>query len=77
MILNFLEDEVAEKSVTLVHLDFETGITRSGGFFDSPQNKEKLGFMGPGEVFANVRTQIQRINWDISQKRKNVILIPC
>lgn len=53
MILNFLEDDIAKKSVMLVYRD-ETGKTQACNFFDIPKIKEKLEYMGPGEVFANV-----------------------
>ncbi|MDM8549546.1 ATP-binding protein [Desulfobacterales bacterium HSG2] len=54
MILNFLEDDIAQKSVMLVHRDSQTGKTQAHKFFDIPQIREKLEYMGPGEVFANV-----------------------
>lgn len=54
MILNFLDDEVAEKSVMLIYRDAQTGKTQACKFFEIEQVKEKLEYMGPGEVFANV-----------------------
>lgn len=54
MILNFLDDDAARKSVMLVHRDSKTGKTQACRFFDIPQIREKLEYMGPGEVFANV-----------------------
>ncbi len=55
MILNFLEDEVAQNAVMLVYKDYKAGgRTNTVRFFDIPQIKDKLEYMGPGEVFANV-----------------------
>ncbi len=55
MILNFLEDEVAQNSVILVYKDYKAGgQTKTVRFFDIPQIKDKLEYMGPGEIFANV-----------------------
>ncbi len=54
MILNFLEDETAKESVMFVYRDKQTGKTKACKFFDLPGINEKLEYMGPGEVFANV-----------------------
>ena len=54
MILNFLEDDVARKAVMLVFRDKSSGKTQVCRFFDIPQIQERLEYMGPGEVFANV-----------------------
>jgi len=55
MILNFLEDEVAQNAVMLVYKDYNAGgQTNIVRFFDIPLINEKLEYMGPGEVFANV-----------------------
>jgi len=53
MILNFLDDDIAKKSVMLVYRDSQTGKTQTYKFFDIPRIREKLEYMGPGEVFAN------------------------
>ncbi|NOQ35510.1 MAG: AAA family ATPase, partial [Methylococcaceae bacterium] len=52
MILNYLEDEQAEKSVILIYKTPE-GYTRSKRFFDIPAMKEKLSALGVGEVFID------------------------
>jgi len=52
MILNYLEDEVAEESVILIYKTPE-GLTRNKRFFEIPMLKEKLQIMGPGEAFAD------------------------
>ncbi len=54
MILNFLDDEIAKESVMLIYRDPETGEAKARKFFEIDQIKEKLEYMGPGEVFANV-----------------------
>ncbi len=54
MILNFLDDAVAQKSVILVYKDFLTGKTKACNFFEIHEIRERLEYMGPGEVFANV-----------------------
>lgn len=60
MILNYLEDDVATKSVFLVFRrgDGSSGITR---FYSIPSLKERLELMGPGEAFADVSlTQVSK-----------------
>ncbi len=54
MILNFSEDETAKESVMFVYRDRQTGRIKACKFFDLPGINEKLEYMGPGEVFANV-----------------------
>ncbi|MGK0290863.1 MAG: putative ATPase [bacterium] len=53
MLLNFFEDHVAEESIQLIYRDFETGKTSIRKFFEIPELKERLEYMGPGEVLAN------------------------
>ncbi len=52
MILNFMEDEVAVKSVQYLYKTKE-GYTRSIPFFSIPSLMEKLTVMGPGEAFID------------------------
>lgn len=54
MILNFLDDKIAEESVMLIYRDSQMGKTQACKFFEIEQVKKKLEYMGPGEVFANV-----------------------
>jgi predicted ATPase len=55
MILNFLEDEVTQNVVMLVYKDYNAGgQTNTVRFFDIPKINEKLEYMGPDEIFANV-----------------------
>lgn len=52
MILNWLDDETAKRSVVLLYRN-EHGHTRSMRFFDLPDASKKLGVLGPGEVFLD------------------------
>ncbi|EFC91048.1 conserved hypothetical protein [Dethiosulfovibrio peptidovorans DSM 11002] len=52
MILNYLSDEVAERSVILLYKNRD-GYTKSTRFFDLPDVKKKLTLLGPGEVFLD------------------------
>lgn len=52
MILNYLEDDVARKSVQFVYKD-EQGATGVRPFFSIPRISKKLGFMGAGEAFVD------------------------
>ncbi len=52
MILNYIEDEVAIKSVHYIYKT-EEGFTKSIPFFDIPSMKDKLELMGPGEVYID------------------------
>lgn len=52
MILNWLDDETARRSVALLYRN-ERGHTRSMRFFDLPDASKKLGVLGPGEVFLD------------------------
>lgn len=49
LILNYLPDEVATRSVYLLSKD-ENGHTHARRFFEIPSIAEKLNIMGPGEV---------------------------
>lgn len=52
MILNYIDDEVAKKSVQYIYKT-EEGLTKSIPFFNIPNMKEKLEFMGAGEVYVD------------------------
>lgn len=52
MILNYLEDCVAEKSVQLVYKS-ETAQTRVRPFFGIRYTRDKLNYMGPGEALID------------------------
>ena len=62
MVLNYLEDEQAIKSVIFVYKN-KQGLTRSIPFFEIPSMKEKLSVMGPGEVFVD--TELARLEDEI------------
>lgn len=52
MILNYLSDDVAKKTVHFVYRSFDGG-TRSKRLFDLPKMATKLNVMGPGEAFVD------------------------
>jgi len=52
MVLNYIEDEVAIKSVHYIYKT-EEGFTKSIPFFDIPSMREKLELMGVGEVYID------------------------
>lgn len=52
MILNYINDDIAEKSVHYIYKT-EEGFTKSIPFFSIPSMKEKLELMGPGEVYVD------------------------
>jgi predicted ATPase len=52
LILNYLEDEVARKSVQFIYKTPQ-GESRSRRFFDIPRVGEKLRYMAPGDAFVD------------------------
>jgi predicted ATP-dependent endonuclease of OLD family len=52
MILNYIDDDVAVRSVQYIYKT-EEGFTKSIPFFSIPTMKEKLELMGPGEVYVD------------------------
>lgn len=52
MILNYIDDETAIKSVNYIYKT-EDGFTKSIPFFSIPSMKEKLELMGAGEVYVD------------------------
>ena len=52
IVLNYIDDEVAIKSVHYIYKT-EEGFTKSIPFFDIPSMKEKLELMGVGEVYVD------------------------
>jgi predicted ATPase len=54
MILNYLEDEQANKSVVYLYKT-DAGHTKAIRFFDIPSVAKKLKFMGPGEAFVDTK----------------------
>ncbi len=66
MILNYLEDNIAESGVNYLYKT-TIGHTKSIPFFTIPSLAEKLHFMGPGEAFAdtnltNLADEIKQLN---------------
>ncbi len=66
MVLNYLDDEVAKAGVYLVYKN-EDGITRCGRYFESSITQEKLGILGPGEVYVD--TEIESVARDLEKNR--------
>jgi predicted ATPase len=58
LILNYLTDDQARKSVLLLYRNSE-GRTRSCRYFDLPSTSKKLGVLGPGEVYVD--TPIEKL----------------
>jgi len=52
MILNYIEDDVAMKSIQYIYKT-KDGHTKVIPFFNIPQMKKKLEVMGPGEVYVD------------------------
>ncbi|MNJ66338.1 hypothetical protein D3C77_624080 [compost metagenome] len=52
MILNYLSDDVAKKSVHFVYRSFDGG-TKAIPLFSVPKMADKLKVMGPGEAFVD------------------------
>ncbi|MDR0306787.1 MAG: ATP-binding protein [Chitinispirillales bacterium] len=52
LVLNYLEDDVAKKSVRLLYKT-KNGDTKSALYFDYPEAEKKLEFLGPGEVYTD------------------------
>lgn len=52
MILNFIDDEVAQNSMKYIYKT-KNGITKVINFFDIPSMSKKLKVMGAGEVYAD------------------------
>lgn len=53
MILNYLPDDEARRAVLLIYRN-TLGHTQAVRFFDQPSANERLGLLGPGEVFVDV-----------------------
>ncbi|MFZ4214679.1 AAA family ATPase [Pantoea endophytica] len=67
MILNYLEDEVAEESVQLVYKS-ESAQTRIRPFFGIAYTRDKLKYMGPGE--ALIDTDLYKLRNELLQLDK-------
>lgn len=77
MILNYLDDEVARKSVQFVYKTAD-GHTRVRPFFELPGIAEKLDFMGPGEAFIDtdlVKLTAQCNKLDMQKTVKKVPIV--
>jgi len=72
MVLNYLEDEIAKSSVVYLYKT-QNGATQAVRLFDLPSMRQKLKFMGPGEVYDDtLLTQlVEEIN-DSVQKHETM-----
>jgi predicted ATPase len=52
LILNYLSDETAKESVQFIYRGSDGG-TKAAPLFSAPRMKDKLEYMGPGEVFVD------------------------
>jgi len=68
MILNYIDDEVAKESVQYIYKT-EEGFTKSIPFFEIPSMKEKLDYMGAGEVYVD--TNLSKLNEEIKIIEQN------
>lgn len=64
MILNYLSDDVAKRSVHFVYRSFDGG-TRERRLFDIPRMSAKLQIMGPGEAFVD--TSLSALSQECAQ----------
>lgn len=63
LVLNYLEDEVAQKGVIYLYRN-SRGATQAIRLFDIPSMQEKLTVMGPGEVYED--TLLTHLHHEIS-----------
>ena len=75
MILNYIDDETAIKSVNYIYKT-EEGFTKSIPFFSIPSMKEKLELMGAGEVYvdtnlSNLHEEIKLLEAQKENKEEN------
>ncbi|NOZ91550.1 MAG: AAA family ATPase [Epsilonproteobacteria bacterium] len=68
MILNYIDDEVAKKSVQYIYKTKE-GFTRSIPFFEIPSMAEKLEIMGAGSAYVD--TNLEELVDEIEEIQKN------
>jgi len=68
MILNYIDDEVAKKSVQYIYKTKE-GFTRSIPFFEIPSMAEKLEMMGAGSAYVD--TNLEDLVDEIEEVQKN------
>ncbi len=68
MILNYIEDEVAKKSVKYIYKTKE-GLTQTVPFFDIPSMDEKLEYMGAGSVYVD--TNLKELTEEIEELKKS------
>jgi predicted ATPase len=68
MILNYIDDEIAKKSIQYIYKT-EDGFTKSIPFFDIPSMAEKLEMMGAGSAYVD--TNLKDLVDEIEEVQKN------
>jgi len=68
VVLNFLKDELARKSVVFVYKR-DDGVTRAIRLFDVPSALQKLDFLSPGEVMIDISQAV------IAQEAEDILRI--
>jgi len=68
MILNYIDDEIAKKSVQYIYKTKE-GLTKSIPFFDIPSMAEKLEMMGAGSAYVD--TNLEDLIEEIEEVQKS------
>ena len=71
MVLNYLDDDVARAGVHLVYKTTE-GHTRTCRYFEQEETRDKLGMLGPGEVFADtdLSSMVMRLSSTVAAPEK-------
>lgn len=69
MVLNYLEDEVAKKSVVLIYKR-QDGMSRSISFFNIPSVLRKLNSLAPGEAMLDVYLE------DVIEEARELLISP-
>jgi predicted ATPase len=73
LILNYLSDEDAKKSMIFLYRNRE-GKTRSCRYFDLPSTSRKLGILGPGEVYVD--TSVEKLAEEAEEIEQRVATNP-
>ncbi len=68
MILNYIEDDIAKKSVKYIYKTKE-GLTQSIPFFDIPSMAEKLEYIGAGSAYVD--TNLEELIEEIEEVKKS------
>ena len=67
LVLNYLTDDIAKESVIFLYKNL-AGYTQARKFFDIEEMKEKLMYLGPGEVMSD--TNLESLSRTLAQEGK-------